>query len=200
MVEVPQPQALRLLPLLRDPKRASGGQDAVLALVEKGQAQLLDWPEVTLHSGGRSVSETIVEERYPIEFGLAFDSGGKPIDAKPAPSLAVSDAMTPSVFETRNAGATIEVEAVISPDLKSVTMQMAPQLVKLVEMRPFEPGKTADGKAITITQPVFRTMKVNTTLTLDDGERRLIYCGRPLRPDSGIVLFIAGVSIIPGHK
>jgi hypothetical protein len=205
MVSLPEDKALPLLPALREPAQIQATQTRLLEMIGRKEATLEAWPEVTMHSGLRSVCESITEQRYPIGYEdptAAIAPDGK-IDSeltaaqKALIQLRKSGLAVPTTFETRNTGATLEVEAVVSPDGSSVGLQFAPQLVRLESMRPFEAGVSDKGTKMTIEQPIFSTAKVNTSLSLRDGERRLIYAGKSGEVRGRMDLFIVGAKIFP---
>jgi hypothetical protein len=205
MVSLSEDKALPLLPALREPAQVQATQTRLLEMIGRKEATLEAWPEVTMHSGLRSVCESITEQRYPIEYEdptAAITPGGK-TDGELTPAqkalsyLRNSGLAAPTTFETRNTGATLEVEAVVSPDGSSVGLRFAPQLVRLESMRPFDAGVSDKGTKMTIEQPIFSTAKVNTSLSLRDGERRLIYAGKSGEVRGRMDLFIVGVKIFP---
>jgi hypothetical protein len=68
--------------------------------------------------------------------------------------------MTPTAFEVRNIGHTLEVEPVIGVDMQTVDLTLAPESIKLVGSIPLGQG---------LTKPVFRTQKFGTSTTLISG-------------------------------
>jgi hypothetical protein len=105
--------------------------------------------------------------------------------------------VTPTSFETKNTGSSFEAEAVVSPDGTAATLSIAPQFVTLERMQDFPAGKDSQGHTVNISQPIFRIHKVQTNLTLRDGERRLIYVGKPLGKDTAFYFFILGLKVLP---
>jgi hypothetical protein len=198
MVSLSEDRALPLLSMLRDPQQVQAAQDKLFELIGKKEAILEGWPEVTVHSGQRAVSEAITEQRYPVEFEVPKRPG--PAEDKPNEKLLVDAAQgagapTPTKFETRNTGATLEAEAVVSNDGKAVSLQLVPQLVRLESMRAFPAGTTKDGTKISVEQPIFSTAKTNTSISMREGERRLIYLGKSNEVRNRMDLFILGVKV-----
>ncbi|HEV7869186.1 MAG TPA: hypothetical protein VGO90_15975 [Chthoniobacteraceae bacterium] len=136
---------------------------------------LLSAPRVTTRSGQRAVIEVIREYRYATE----FDPGKNGV-------------ITPTAFETRNLGVTLEVESRVTDQL--IDLQLAPQVVELegfTRMQDGQPLPLRSGRSIganrnlkdlasinlpknTIAQPVFSTRKVTTRLTLSSGQSVLL--------------------------
>jgi hypothetical protein len=210
MVSVPEAKALPLIPQLRDPKLMAAAEKALLEMVARKEAILEGWPEVTTHSGQRAVSESIVEQRYPIEFDVPSKAAAP--DPAPAatgsksPALAANDPATvarnisgpiPTTFETRNTGTTLEAEPVVSPDGTAVTLSTAPQLVRFERYTDFPAGTNDRGEKLSVSQPIFATSKVHIRMSLRDGERHLIHVGKATEDRARIDLFIVGVKIIP---
>jgi hypothetical protein len=204
MVSMPEARALAMLPELRDPGKIEAAQAKILEMIGRKEATLVDWPEVTTHDGNRAVSETIVEMRYPMEFSeqsespLLIDSKTKKesVSDEALKILRAGGFAVPQEFGVRNVGTSIEAHPTVSPDGSAVTLQIAPQAVALLRTEEHVGGKDAAGKPVMIKQPVFTTRKISTNVTLRDGERRLLYFGKPVEPDGRVDLFIVGVKII----
>jgi general secretion pathway protein D len=172
-------------------------QVVMRGLDQKKGVDLLSAPRVTTRSGNRAVIEIIREFRYPIEFeqpqipqtfgntqggGVILGAGGavNPLAFTNSGSFPVTPT-TPTTFETRNTGVTLEVEPVIGPDGASIDMQLAPQVVEFEGFinygSPIQTTSTnALGQSIinvitpnVINQPIFSTRKVSTNVTVFDG-------------------------------
>lgn len=192
VVQLPERRAITLQRDLRDPARVKRGQQALLDLIDKGEAQLVDWPIVRTLAGNRVVAENISEIRYPIEFAqprvienpvspdatitqnpIAPDAAAVSAEiskpkgsAKEPPKLLAG---IPTTFETRNAGVTLEIEPVISDDGKTVSMQLAPQHVMFNGNR--RTTVEAPGQySVSVDQPMFHTQKVSTNVVVKSGE------------------------------
>lgn len=137
----------------------------------KGVSLLSD-PHVTTRAGQRAICEIIREFRYPTEF--EFDKASKVI--------------TPTAFETRNLGVTLEVEAKFDAE-GAIELQLVPQVVKLdgyVRASDGQPLPLRGGRSVgadmmlqdfeavkypkdTVLQPIFSTQKITTSATLNSG-------------------------------
>lgn len=209
IVSAPEEKVLPLLPRLRDPAQIEAAQAELLAMVARKEAVLEGWPDVLTHSGVRAVSEAIVEHRYPIEFDPVSSSahqtlqssGSAPAAANTKPTQAAGDSpqniegVVPTTFETRNIGVTLEVEPVVSPDQKAVTISLVPQVVRFERNLEYPAGTTSRGEKLTVGQPLFTTSKVSTTVSLRDGERRLLHVGKANEDKPRVELFIVGAKI-----
>jgi general secretion pathway protein D len=136
-------------------------------------------PSVTARSGQKATIEIIREFIYPTEYeppepgegGDGDNSGG---------STVVTPA-TPTAFETRNTGVTLEIEPTIGENDFMIDLRFVPEIVEFEGFinygSPiFSVGRTAIGTASSvlltenrIEMPVFSTRRVNTSLTIYDG-------------------------------
>ena len=170
------------------------GTDPTFQLVMRGLNQkkgvdLLSAPRVTTKSGQRAVIEIIREFKYPTEFsapqipqtfgstgGVTLAGGGTSSGSFPVTPT------TPTAFEKRDVGVTLEVEPTIGPDGYSIDMQLAPQVVEFEGFINYgSPIQTTATNPLTgltttnvltpniINQPIFSTRKVSTNVTVFDG-------------------------------
>jgi hypothetical protein len=218
IVRLPQQRAMALQADLRDPSRAKRAQQVLLELVEKNEAELVDWPIVRTVSGNRAVAENVSEIRFPIEFAppRVVENPVSPkietVKTPTAPELAEIQAQSakekaaarpgtpaliagiPSTFETRNAGVTFEVEPVVQDDGKTIAMQLAPQHVFLKGFRPATveaPGKYR----ATVEQPEFHTQKVSANIVTKSGEPYLLSFKKLTDPKNTVEIFLLTATI-----
>ena len=170
-------------------------QVVLRALNQKKGVDLLSAPRVTAKSGQRAVIEIIREFRYPTEFdppqipqnfgtsGLSLlgGTGVNPLQSQGAGSFPVTPT-TPTAFETRNTGVTLEVEPVIGPDGFTVDLNLVPQVVEFEGFINYgSPIQTTSTNALgqsvvnvitpnVINQPIFSTRKVTTSVSVFDGQ------------------------------
>jgi type II secretory pathway component GspD/PulD (secretin)/tetratricopeptide (TPR) repeat protein len=164
-------------------------QVVIRALSQKKGIDLLSAPRVTTKSGQRAVIEIVREFRYATQYTPpqvpTFSSGG--IGSAPAP--AVVTPTTPTAFETRNTGVTLEVEPVVGPDGVTVDLNLVPQVVEFEGFVNYGSPIFAVGTNSTvvagqtllslstpvkltdnvINQPIFSTRKVTTSVSVYDG-------------------------------
>ena len=181
--------------LLTDPQF----QLVVRALNQKKGVDLLSAPRVTTKSGQRAVIEIVREFRYPTQFeppqipqtvgsvATRSDTGGI-IPLGGSGSVPVTPT-TPTHFETRNTGVTLEVEPVVGPDGVTIDLNLVPQVVEFEGFINYgspilAPSSsflnTVTGGLISspqsvltpnvINQPVFSTRKVTTSVSVWDGQ------------------------------
>ena len=169
-------------------------QLVIRALNQKKGVDLLSAPRVTTKSGQRAVIEIVREFRYPTQFqppqipqtfaerstfatgttigtGASAGSGAFPVTPT-----------TPTAFETRNTGVTLEVEPVVGPDGVTIDLNLVPQVVEFEGFVNYgSPIQTTStnflGQTSTviltpniINQPIFSARKVTTSVSVWDGQ------------------------------
>ncbi|PYL80219.1 MAG: type II and III secretion system protein, partial [Verrucomicrobia bacterium] len=106
-------------------------QVVIRALNQKKGIDLLSAPRVTTKSGQRAVIEIVREFRYATQFtppqvpNITGGGGGTG-----TVSISVVTPTTPTAFETRNTGVTLEVEPVVGPDGVTIDLNLVPQVVE----------------------------------------------------------------------
>jgi len=173
------------------------------ALSQKKGVDLMTAPSVIVRGGQRSKIEIIREFPYPTEFdppqipqtfgggggGGLFGGGGF---ASQGSSFPVTPT-TPSAFETKNTGVTMEVEATVGEDGWTIDLNLAPEVIEFEGFINYgspiqttginalgqnEPVVLTDNK---ILQPVFATRKLNTQVLIYD--RQTVGIGGLMRED-----------------
>ena len=170
-------------------------QVVIRALNQKKGIDLLSAPKITTKSGQRAVIEIVREFRYPTQFTEPkvpdIQGRGSSNSTTTTIALPVVGPSTPSNFETRNTGVTLEVEPVVGPDGITIDLNLVPQVVEfegfinygspIKTVNPallgFSPstllGMTTDAITLTdnvINQPIFSTRKVTTSVSVWDGQ------------------------------
>src|SRR5213076_2229845 len=143
----------------------------------------------------RAVIEIVREFRYPTQFTEPkvpdIQGRGSSTSTSTTIALPVVGPSTPSNFETRNTGVTLEVEPVVGPDGVTIDLNLVPQVVEFEGFINYgSPIKTVNPallgfspstllgtttQAITLTdnvinQPIFSTRKVTTSVNVWDGQ------------------------------
>lgn len=157
-------------------------------LLKKKQAILMGWPWAIGVDGDRIVSETIVEQRYPTEWDPAIlvpDPPATPPAAKPESSV------SPTGFETRNLGITLEVEPTVLSDGREIVLSLVAQRVSLDEFERFNLGRSKDGQTVHTEQPQFANSKITTTLKVRSGQHVLIGTHLLAKPKNHMEFVIA---------
>ncbi len=177
------PAAFAISGIFTDPQF----QLVIRALDQKKGVDLLSSPRVTTKSGLKAVIEIVREFRYPTEFDPPQipqhigATGGGGIVGGSAPSFPVTPT-TPTSFETRNTGVTLEVEPQVGPDGQTIDLTLAPSVTEFEGFinygSPIQTTSTnAFGATVTniltpnvINQPIFSTRKVTTQVSIWDGQ------------------------------
>lgn len=167
-------------------------QLVIRALNQKKGVDLLSAPRVTTKPGQRAVIEIIREFRYPTEFdppqipqtfgntgGTTSLLGGAAASQSSFPVTPT----TPTAFETRNTGVTLEVEPNLGPDGYTIDLNLVPQVVEFEGFINYgSPIQTTSTNPLTgastttvitpnvINQPIFSTRKVTTSVSVFDGQ------------------------------
>jgi general secretion pathway protein D len=159
-------------------------------LAQKKGTDLMTAPSVTARSGQKATIEIIREFIYPTEYeppelpnsvgqtnggfggGGVLGGGGGSFPVTPA---------TPTAFETRNTGVTLEIEPTIGENDFVIDLRFVPEIVEFEGFINYgspiqSPSTDALGNPVTsvvtenrIEMPVFSTRRVNTALTIYDG-------------------------------
>lgn len=147
-------------------------QAALKQLLTGGDSKLVATLSVTTKSGQRATAESIKERIYATEFDKA-DGRAKHAPSVP-PGLSGVDIPTPTAFEMRPVGARFEVDPVISPDGKTIDLNIAPEFTLDMGSDAQMTLPDGDKERELITMPKFYTMKTQTSTTVTSGGSSLI--------------------------
>ncbi len=174
-------------------------------LAQKKGSDLMTAPSVTARSGQKATIEVIREFIYPTEYeppeipqsigGSSSTNNNNGNTSVPA-SIPVTPA-TPTAWETRNTGITLEIEPTIGENDFVIDIRFLPQIVEFEGFVNYgspilAPSIDADGNPVTlvltenrIEMPVFSKRSVDTSLTIYDGYT--VAVGGLMREDVQIV-------------
>jgi len=180
----PAPAALAIAGVFTNPQF----QVVLRALSQNKGVDLVSAPKVTTKSGQRATIEIVREFRYPSEYDLPQTTSIAGSVLTPVVPT------TPTSFETKNVGITLEVEPTVGPDNFSIDLILAPRVVEFEGFinygSPISTVATVVGFAFsgpvlltenTINRPVFSTREVTTEVTVYDGQT--IVLGGLMRED-----------------
>ena len=109
-------------------------QVVIRALNQKKGIDLLSAPSVTTKSGQRAIIEVIRELRYPGTYTPpqvpSISSSTSTVIGAATTVPVVVTPTTPSTWETRNTGVTLEVEPVVGGDATTIDLNLIPQVVE----------------------------------------------------------------------
>ena len=164
-------------------------QAVIRAMNQKKGADVLISPSVVAKTGQKATIDVAREFLYPTEFdppelpqSVGFLDAGRQISA--GNNLAPITPSTPTAFEMRKVGVTLEVEPVISENGREVDLVLTPALTEFEgfidyasDINNFLPGTSPSGATIMlpqpvdnrIIQPIFQSNKVTTGVKIWDG-------------------------------
>ncbi len=171
----------------------SDGQVQVImrGLAQKKGTDLMTAPSVTARSGQKATIEVIREFIYPTEYeppelpnsvggSAVISDGGLGLGGGGSSSFPVTPA-TPTAFETKNTGVTLEIEPTIGENDFVIDLRFLPEIVEFEGFinygSPIQSPSTdilGNTRNAIITEnriemPVFSKRSVNTALTIYDG-------------------------------
>lgn len=156
----------------------------VAEMVKKGEAEVLETMMVVARSGEKATREAIREFIYPTEYeppeipakvnvpGAPKGDGVSPEELKWMGMLRTG--YTPTAFETRNLGGTLEVEPIIAEDGKHVSLRFAPEIVWHTGNTVWAEDKDAHGNVSKVQMPQMYSLRVMTAITCIDGQYNLV--------------------------
>ncbi|MEZ5304316.1 MAG: Amuc_1098 family type IV pilus outer membrane protein [Verrucomicrobiales bacterium] len=169
--------------------------DPAFQLVLRGMSQMKNVevamaPAVVTKSGQRAKIDVIRELLYPIEFDppeipqqIGFGNGNQAINpallANGAPTSFPVTPATPTAFEMREVGVTLEVEPVVGPDNQTVDLTISGELDRFEGFIDYGLPITAITNGLTgpesvlvttnqIIQPIFKVNRINTAVSVWD--------------------------------
>jgi hypothetical protein len=160
--------------------------------LEKGSVKQELCTVLRCRSGNKAKTESVLEYIYATEYESALlpnniglgvsapktdDKVAETTIPKPVEPIATSSVIsleglrtpaTPTAFETRNTGESLEMELTLSQDRKKVSLKIAPEHVQLVD-------QTKHGQEFSETKmPEFETRRINTSAELVLGKPFLL--------------------------
>ena len=155
-------------------------QVVLRALSQKKGIDLVSAPKVTTKSGSTAKIEIVREFRYPSQFDppqLSATTGSTYAPVVPN---------SPSGWETKNTGITLEVEPTVGPDSYTIELRLAPRVIEFDGFINYGspiyasvqystplitlPSTTFEATPNTINQPVFSIREVETQVSVYDGQ------------------------------
>jgi general secretion pathway protein D len=160
-------------------------------LAQKKGADIMTAPSVTARPGQKATIEIIREFIYPTEYeppelpnqvggNIGGGGGGGIVGGGGGAGFPVTPA-TPTAFETRNTGVTLEIEPNVGANDYIIDLRFAPEIVEFEGFINYgspitAPASDAFGNPVTVTitenrieMPVFSSRRVSTGITIYDG-------------------------------
>ncbi len=189
-IEVTQEEATRLLYKEKLGKDGAKLRAELQAMMESGRAKPFETLMASCKAQQKATSESIREVIYATEYepaelptyvGVEKETIASPDLVKALSSLVTPE--TPTAFETRNTGGTVELEAVLTDDKKTIQLRLVPELVIDTGVKKFNARKDAQGNDLFIEMPLFYAIRFNTAADLSDGAPQLLSLQTPPGPD-----------------
>ncbi len=161
---------------------ATALRKTVAELVKGGEASVLETMMVVAREGGKATIQSNREFIYPTEYeppeiptevDLPDKKGGlTPDDIKALWMMATP--ATPTAFDTRNLGSTLEVESDIDPSEKLIDLKFTPEIVWHTGSTVWVERKDGLGNVSKIEMPEFYKLSVSTEITCVNGQFNLV--------------------------
>ena len=159
-------------------------RNTLTELISKGEARIAETQIAVAKPGEKASTESIEEYIYPTEYEPAElpNEINVTLNGKEKIGRDFATGPTPTAFETRNLGSTLEVEPLLSHDHKIVELRFAPEIVKHVRNEPWATWENERGKS-DITMPIMFAMRVSTGVTVEVGGYRFAAALSPMGED-----------------
>ena len=147
---------------------APSSQD-ILQLWKSGKGTLLHAFKLTTQSGVNAQIQAVSEHIYATEFRTPSSTG--------AADAAAATLPVPGLFDTRGAGATLNVTPTVEPDRRTLTLVLAPELTSAPEWHPLSvAGTDASGQEIhlSVPQPAFHSRHLATSIVMADQSTQVL--------------------------
>lgn len=185
------PGVLSIAGVLTDPQFAL----VIRAMSQRKGVDLMSAPSVTTKGGQRATVEVVREFIYPTEFDppqIPTNVGNTGVGGGGATAIPVTPT-TPTAFETRQVGVRMEVDPTVGADGYTIDLNLAPEVTEfdgfvnygspiysvspasfttdlLGNIVDFIPASRVELTPNIINQPVFSIRKVQTAVTIWDGQ------------------------------
>lgn len=166
-IEVTADVATKLSLEKEAPKTSGEGQTLRERLLESGDGKMYGSTSVITKSGQRATAQSVSEVIYATE----FDPPGEKKEGEEEKNRDPSgrDIPTPTAFEMRPVGVTVEVDPVLGADGHTIDLNLAPEIVELTGEDVVQEIPLGTRTFTTMRMPRFYVMKVQTAVTIEAG-------------------------------
>lgn len=174
------------------------GQAELRKLFAEGEKRILHAQTVVTLSGINAVASSVEEINYPTEFDISEDQDmGALSEMGPYNSkIIVAPLHIPGAFETREVGAIFNATPTVNADNETINLQLLPEITELERWIEYGRDVSMPLPAFLpahMPQPVFRSHKVTTSLSLKSGATLALSGGRDMRTQEYVYLYVNAV-------
>jgi Flp pilus assembly secretin CpaC len=194
-IEMPHEELTNLMTKPRSGANDQDLRDACTKLVEQNKATILETTSVIARSGQKASTESITEFIYPTEwkpYELPNQLEAPESDESPK-ALELIPQPTPTAFETRNLGTTLQVEPTLGEEGRIIDLRLDSELVFHAGNENWSQWVTKKGDG-SIKMPTMYSIRLNTGLTMIDGQPCLVAVQSP-KDDSGKTDFTRKIAV-----
>ena len=144
-------------------------------LIKADKAKIVETQMTVARAGEKATSESIREFIYPTEYEPPELPTTIRIEKDTESKVTQADfatGPTPTAFETRNLGTTLEIETEISEDSRYIDLRLASDIVHHTKNIAYATWKDKRGQS-DIVMPEIYTLRCNTSVTLRNGKPSL---------------------------
>jgi len=156
-------------------------------LVKDGKATILETMLCIARSGQKATTESVEEYIYPTEYEPAELPAARSDEKDESGTTNATRRVsavgpTPTAFETRNVGSTLEIEPTLGEDNKFIDLRFLPEIIYHVGNEVWAEWKGEYGNT-PVQMPTFYTLRLQTSVTLVDGQPMLVAALSPKNKD-----------------
>lgn len=151
-------------------------RETVQEWIDGRDAKIIESSTVMARSGQRAKVESVREFIYPTE----YDPPEIPSDVTlSGRAKSPVTGLTPTAYETRNIGHTLEIDPVLGADEIMIDLNLAPEIVTLAGYTSWPSAKIEP--LFLAKMPTFYTMKITSQIMLQNGRYGFLGSTRPLK-------------------
>jgi hypothetical protein len=194
MVVLPQKAAWPLLPDLDDDEKVEAAWAKMQRMIEHGEATLIANLTVRGQTGVKLVSASVEELRYAVEFTPPEVPNSVPKEKavevlKNWPIVGI----TPTAFESRDVGPSLELTATVSNDGQWVSLDVLAQHTRFLRFAKIDAGILPSGARLSVEQPHFSSLRDVFTMHVRAGQRVLLGTHKVPAEENNMELFFLRV-------
>lgn len=153
---------------------ATSLRQQVQDLVSKNEAKVLETLIAVAQQGSKATTESLHEFIYPTEFtpSAVEERIDRINDAQKATAESglCFNPSTPTAFETRNVGSTLEIEPRIDKESQTIDLRFVPEIVWHTGNTVWHEGKDSNGNPFKMPMPDFYSIRLNTAISCINGQ------------------------------